>query len=333
MGKIFITLMLISVFLVVPGYVYYNIYIWEFRGGDKFFEVKEGEAFSKVNYKLQKEGIVADARIFYRYAQVMDATTSIKSGVYTIPDRTNMKKLLEILTIGDLSAIAVTVPEGKNIYEIGKILEENGLVKNRSEFINKVKDKNFLQSIGLPYNSAEGFLYPDTYRFSQNVSVETIVKTMNREFNKRIKAANFNNSSLSFLDTLILASIVEKETAVALERPRVAGVFFNRLNKKMRLQSDPTTIYGIFERYDGKLHKEDLNGVTPYNTYKIYGLPPTPICNPSLAAIEAVLAPEKHEYIYFVSKNNGTHLFTVDYNDHVNNVNTYQKNMVNNQKK
>ncbi|MBF0299038.1 MAG: endolytic transglycosylase MltG [Oligoflexia bacterium] len=332
MKKKFIPFILIGTLFCVFIYIYYYIYIWEYSGVDKFFEVKEGEAFSKINYKLKQEAIVADARIFYRYVQVMDAITSIKNGVYVIPSGTNMQKLLEILTIGDLNAISVTIPEGKNIYEIGDILEQNNITKAKV-FIEKAKDKRFLESIGIHASIAEGFLYPNTYKFSRNVSVETIIKSMNREFNKRIKEVDFSNSPLSFSDTLVLASIVEKETSIAKERPIIAGVFLNRLSKKMRLQSDPSTIYGIFENYDGNLRKDDLHKANPYNTYKISALPPTPICNPGIASIKAVIKADKHSYLYFVSKNDGTHIFSIDYNHHINNVNCYQKNPENRKNK
>lgn len=125
---------------------------------------------------------------------------------------------------------------------------------------------------------------------------------------------------------IVLASIVEKETGAKVERPTIAGVFHNRLNKRMRLQSDPTTIYGIWERYKGNIRKSDLLEETPYNTYKIPSLPVGPICNPSLEAIKAVIKPEEHNYLFFVSKNDGTHVFTEKYSDHNSAVNEFQKN-------
>ena len=133
------------------------------------------------------------------------------------------------------------------------------------------------------------------------------------------------NSNLTWHQIITLASIVEKETGVASERGVIAGVFYNRLKKRMRLQSDPTTIYGIFPTFDGNLRKKDLLQHTPYNTYKIKGLPPGPIANPGLDAINAAISPDRHTYLYFVSKNNGTHIFSKNYKDHRKAVNYYQK--------
>ena len=149
---------------------------------------------------------------------------------------------------------------------------------------------------------------------------------MVNEFFKRTKTLDFTHPKLTKHELITLASIVEKETGRAIERPRIAGVFFNRLRKRMRIQSDPTTIYGIWENFNGNLRKKHLLAKTPYNTYKISGLPIGPIANPGLKAIEAVLHPESHKFLYFVSKNDGTHVFSKNLIDHNKAVNFWQKN-------
>ena len=148
-------------------------------------------------------------------------------------------------------------------------------------------------------------------------------------FNQQTKDVDFSASSFSKKDLIILASVVEKETGAAHERPMIAGVFHNRLRKRMRLQSDPTTIYRIYESFNGNLRKKHLQEKTPYNTYKISGLPIGPICNPGRKAIEAVLKPADHEFLFFVSQNDGTHVFAKNYADHRKNVDFFQKNYAN----
>jgi UPF0755 protein len=145
-------------------------------------------------------------------------------------------------------------------------------------------------------------------------------------FEKKTEHLNFSHSFLNKHQVIILASVVEKETGAKFERPAIAGVFTNRLKKRMRLESDPTTIYGIWSRYKGNIRKSDLLEVTPYNTYKIPALPIGPISNPSIEAIEAVLNPSEHEFLFFVSKNDGTHVFSKSYKDHAAAVDSFQKN-------
>jgi UPF0755 protein len=222
----------------------------------------------------------------------------------------------------------ITIPEGKNMYQVGKILEEQKIV-DYDDFIKTVKDKSFLKSLGIPGNTAEGYLYPDSYKFALNTPPRTVVRTMYSAFKRKTKNLGLNKSSLNSHQVVILASIVEKETGASFERPQIAGVFHNRLKKKMRLQSDPTTIYGIYETFNGNLRKKHLLEKTPYNTYKIPALPAGPIANPGLEAIKAVLSPSKHSYLYFVSQNDGTHVFTKNYKDHLKAVERFQINRAN----
>ena len=180
----------------------------------------------------------------------------------------------------------------------------------------------------IPALKLEGYLYPNTYDFNENTPAESVIKTMVREFHKKTQELDFSKSpsSLSKHEVVILASIVEKETGAKRERPIIAGVFHNRLKKKIRLQSDPTTIYGIFENFNGNLRKIHLQQKTPYNTYRINGLPHGPISNPGIDSIKAVLRPTKHNYLYFVSKNDGTHVFSSTYKEHLSAVTKHQKN-------
>ncbi|MBF0206636.1 MAG: endolytic transglycosylase MltG, partial [Oligoflexia bacterium] len=253
-----------------------------------------------------------------------DQILKIKSGEYLIPHDTTMYQISQILTTGDNASISVTIPEGKNIFEIARILSDLKIT-DYQKFVQKAKDQIFLKAIGLPYERAEGFLYPETYLFSKTSSPELIIKSMVKEFRRKTEKVDFSVSKLQLHELITLASIVEKESGSRAERPIIAGVFLNRLEKRIRLQSDPTTIYGIFENFDGDLKKYHLEQATPYNTYKITGLPPGPICNPGMESIMAVLTAPKHKYLYFVSRNDGTHVFNRSYQEHTNAVIHYQK--------
>ncbi len=310
-------------------FIYYHLQIWQYDGIDRTFNVRHGESFSKINYRLYKEGYISNPTLFYRWAKLKKLVTRIRVGEHKIPAKSNMINIITILTAGPASDISITIPEGKNLYEIGKILESKGIIKKDNEFIRLAKNKDFTDSLGIPAVTSEGYLYPDTYRFSKGTSSQTIIKRMVKNFFKRVKKLNFKETSLSPHEVITLASIVEKETGAKFERPLIAGVFHNRLNRKMRLQSDPTTIYGIFEKFDGNLRKKDLRQKTEYNTYRINGLPKGPISNPGEASIRAVLQPKRHSFLYFVSQNDGTHVFTKTYKEHAAAVRKWQLNRKN----
>lgn len=296
-----------------------------YEGKEVSFTVKPGEGFSSINYRLSKEGLIESARLFHYLTKYKNSLNKFKVGTYLIKPGMHMGEVLDTLTKGVPILTTVTIPEGKNMFQIGKILEAKGITTYK-EFIKECRDNGNIKSLGINAPSLEGYLFPDTYKFSPATPAKFIVKTMTKLFNKKVKDLNFQKTHLSKHETIILASIVEKETGAKWERPTIAGVYLNRLKKRMRLQADPTTIYGIWENFNGNLRKKHLLQKTDYNTYKMSGLPLGPIANPSLAAIKAVLEPEAHNYIYFVSKNDGTHVFTPTYKEHLKAVDYWQKN-------
>ena len=318
--------------IMVGIYLFYCINIWTYSGKDIVFSVKSGEHFSSINYRLKKSNLIYSATIFHRYAQIKNLMTKFKTGSYKIKNDSNMNNIFNILINGKPITIKVTIPEGKNLFEIAKILDSKKITSAK-DFIKTSKDRVFIKSLKLPGFRTEGYLYPETYNFSPDSSSKDIIKIMVNEFNKKTKNLNFSNQTLSKHQIIILASVVEKETGAKHERPLIAGVFLNRLKKRMRLQSDPTTIYGIYETYNGNLRKKDLLKKTPYNTYKISSLPIGPISNPGIESIKAVLRPAKHNSLYFVSQNDGTHIFTETYKDHLKAVKFYQQNRKNRQGK
>lgn len=303
---------------------YYHLQVWRYKGANTQFLVRSGEAFSRINYRLYKKGLISSATIFYRYAKYTSLLNKFKAGRYLIKHNSSMADVADILLKGKSIIYKVTIPEGKNLYEIAKILAREK-VTSSTEFIRLAKDSEFAKKFNINAATLEGYLYPDSYYFGKDVNAKRVIETMIRTFWRKVQPLDFTQSKLSFHEVIILASIVEKETGAAHERPLIAGVFANRLKKKMRLQSDPTTIYGIYENFNGNLRKKHLQKKTPYNTYRINGLPIGPISNPGVSSIKAVLNPAEHKAIYFVSKNNGTHVFTSTYREHLKAVRKYQK--------
>lgn len=314
--------------LMTGGLVYYKMNAWTTSGEDVVFEIAPGENFAQINGRLAEQKLIATPRLFHRLSQYKGTMTKFRSGKYLIPGGSNMLQVHDILLSSKSLADLVTIPEGKNMFEVGKILAEKGLC-TYEEFISTARDKEFLNTLGLDVSSVEGFLYPNTYDFTGLHDPKKIIEKMVGEFQKRIRSLDLSPNKLSFKELHVLASMIEKETGHGGERRKVAGVFYNRLKLKMRLQSDPTTIYGIFERYKGNLTKADLLEKTPYNTYAIAGLPTGPISNPGLESFKAALDPEQHQYLYFVSMNDGTHVFSETYEKHQRAVEIWQKNAKN----
>ncbi len=304
--------------------IYYSLAIAKYEGPAVTFQIHSGEPFSKINYRLGEAGIISSTKIFHRYCQQKNLLTSFKTGIYEIPTGITMLGVIDLFQSGKGVLTSVTIPEGKNLYEIAQILDQNK-VTSKEDFIIAAKDSSFARELGVPGPTLEGYLYPETYSFAPQTPARDVAAAMVRIFNERTAALDFQASPLSKTEVVILASIVEKETGAGFERPVIAGVFLNRLKKRMRLQSDPTTIYGIWERFNGNLRRSHLLEKTDYNTYKISALPVGPIANPGISAIKAVLDPAKHDYLYFVSKNDGTHVFSTNLKDHNRAVDEWQK--------
>lgn len=318
-----LTPILISIFVAIKVAL---VFFTPFQGKTAQFTIKPGEGFSSINYRLSKEKIITSARLFHYYTKYYkDSLNKFKAGTYQIKDGQHMGDVLETLTNGTPILNKVTFPEGKNMFEMGKILEAQKIT-TYAEFIKECRNPKNIALLGVNAPSVEGYLFPDTYKFAPKTPAREVVKAMIRVYKQKIANLDFSKTFLNIHETIILASIVEKETGAKWERPLIAGVYLNRLKKKMRLQADPTTIYGIWEGFNGNLRKKHLLQKTDYNTYKMSGLPLGPIANPSLAAIKAVLDPKEHNFIYFVSKNDGTHVFTPTYKEHLKAVDYWQKN-------
>jgi len=314
---------IISLFLLFMGYSYSGI------DAEGIIEIPAGAGFNQIALDLKEKGIIENTRFFKLYALFRGDLKNIKPGEYLFKKDSTKKAVLDAIIRGDVRLYKVTIPEGSNIYQIAEILLQD-LKIDKTDFLKKAKDENYLKEWKINGKSFEGYLYPETYYFAKGVKVSTIIEKMVKTFHEKFEKnedeliSKGKKLGLSREQIVIFASLVEKETGLPEERKLISAVFHNRLRLGMKLQSDPTTIYGIFERYRGNLTKRDLQEDTPFNTYKIRGLPPGPIANPGMDALLAAVNPSPVTYLYFVSKNDKSHVFSDNLKDHNANVNKYQ---------
>jgi UPF0755 protein len=311
--------------------------------------IGKGMTLSDIARLLHEKRIITHPEWFRFYANERGAAQKIRAGAYTLSARMTPRKVLDVLVAGAREPeVTVTIPEGKNMLEVAQLLDEAGICK-AAEARRLMRDGSFALSLGVAGGSLEGYLFPDTYKFPPGGNcarvLTVMVKRTQRVFGE-LKAQHFEglrilNRVYSFSDReiLIMASLVEKETGRSEERPRIAGVFLNRLRlptfRPHRLETDPTIIYGCTvpeqkseacQKFEGRIRRIHLDDKdNPYNTYTHDGLPPGPIANPGRAALKAVLAPEETPYLYFVSKNDGSHQFSATLEEHRAAVDRYQK--------
>lgn len=290
---------------------------------------------------LEQEGIIKNKEVFIAMAMLLGKKGEIKAGEYAFNTKMRPLEVLKILVQGQVKQHLVTIPEGLTLSQIGQLLEDLGIVE-KNAFLKRTSSPDLIASLNLPFFHSkktieflrnrngpmlEGFLFPNTYHFIKEMEPEEVIRIMVSQFIKNFNQEFIEKAShldLTPMEVVILASIIEKESSLPDEKPIISAVFHNRLKKKMPLQSDPTVIYGI-SPFDGNLTKEHLLTPTPYNTYLYVGLPPTPICNPGRDSIWAALHPASVPYLYFVSKNDGSHHFSTDLEEHQRAVARYQK--------
>jgi UPF0755 protein len=296
----------------------------------KVIYIRKGMPLKKISAMLEQEGIIRNRHFFVGIATVLGKKAGIKAGEYEFHTQMLPLEVLDILVKGQVKLHLVTIAEGYTLSQIAQLLGELGILDSQA-FFQKSSSKDFISTLGLPIeaeSTLEGYLFPDTYHLYREMEPEEAIQMMVRQFKKVFNSDLTSRASdlgITPREVVILASIIERETPLSEEKPLISAVFHNRLKKGMPLQSDPTVIYGI-KNFDGNLTKEDLLRPTPYNTYLIKGLPPTPICNPGKDSILAALYPASVSYLYFVSKNDGSHYFSSDIGEHNQAVWKYQKN-------
>ncbi|NTV33752.1 MAG: endolytic transglycosylase MltG [Deltaproteobacteria bacterium] len=315
---------LVVVFLSL-GFAFFLMSPADKGGADQVFIVKEGSSLKEVAGDLETRGLITNKTLFVLWTRVKGYGKDIRAGEYSLSPAMAPVQLLEILRKGLVILYPVTIPEGFTRDQIADALEAKGLA-DKKRFLELTRDKTLLRQYGISGPSFEGYLFPDTYHFSRGMPTSAVLDTMVKRFKQVVSPLvdKSQGTGMKFEEVVILASIVEKETGKPEERPLIASVFLNRLRLGMRLESDPTVIYGI-ENFGGDLKKKDLTEKTPYNTYVIHGLTPGPIANPGLESIKAVMDPARTDYLYFVSRNDGSHQFSKTLAEHNRAVEMYQK--------
>ena len=377
MKKLLKYILLLGLIVIVAGaglgaYVYYSMNKFldtpaniALNQEEKFFYVivEPGSSFERVAFQLYEQGGISDVDRFKLLGRWKKATGQIKAGEFEFNTSWKPEQVLDQLVTGRSLLHRVTVPEGLPWWEVGRLLEARGFVKYE-DFEACVKDSRLMRRYGIPFATAEGFLFPETYMFNKSMTptrahAESAVSTMVQTFwratghiweeaaetvglqeGEGVEVTASGQIIASFVppyarkypqevkQMLILASLVEKESAVPDERPIVAGVYANRLRINMPLQCDPTIIYGLGQGFKGPILRSHIRDAqNPYNTYKIYGLPPGPICSPGVQAMNAAYKPEQNKYLYFVAtgKSDGRHIFSRTLAEHNRAVQAYRK--------
>lgn len=292
----------------------------------KLVDFPEGTSLKRVATGLKQNGLVSSATLFTLYGRMKGAGSHLKAGTYQFHDGMTPPEILRKLVVGDVYVHRFTVPEGYSVYQVAELLDQQGFF-NKKAFLRQCFNGELLRELNIDGRSVEGYLFPSTYDVSPKMDEAGLIREMVEQFRKvyderfagRVRATGKNRRQL-----ITMASIIEKEAVVAWERPVISSVFHNRLAKRMPLQSDPTAVYGV-RAFGGKVTKQDLENDSPYNTYRINGLPPGPIGNPSVSSIEAALNPARTAYLYFVAKKDGTHHFTTNLDEHNRGVRKYLK--------
>jgi len=290
------------------------------------FSIESGSSLKQVTQQLIEAGILPNAWSFILLSRYMGNASTIKAGDYQLTKNLSQIALLEYLKKGDVKQHEIKFLEGWTFSQLRKTLNEHPAIQNKTSHLS---EQEILQLIGANETTAEGLFFPDTYYFARNTSDINIMQRAYQKMQETLQNAwSTRVESLPLAtpyEALILASIVEKETGLASDRPDIAGVFINRLRAGMRLQTDPTVIYGLGDQFDGNLRKKDLQADHEYNTYTRDGLPPTPIAMPGLASIQAAMNPARTDALYFVAKGNGESSFSTNLADHNRAVAKYQK--------
>jgi UPF0755 protein len=288
-------------------------------------EIAAGSSLRSVSRQLAEQGVLMEPNSFTLLVRMLGMASEIKAGNYLIEKGTTPYDLFTTITAGKTTQAGITFIEGWTFRQMRQALMQNDAIRHLSV---SYTDQQILKSIGAEETHPEGLFFPDTYYFSNGMSDLEILKrayhAMRTKLNEAWTQREPGLPYKSPYEALIMASIIEKETGRAEERKIIAGVFVNRLRIGMRLQTDPTVIYGMGERFDGNIRRKDLQEDTAYNTYTRSGLPPTPIAMPGMASIEAALHPAKTQALYFVGKGDGSHVFSNTLAEHNRAVAKYQ---------
>jgi len=290
------------------------------------FEVAPGATLGRVAGALEEQGLIRSSRTFELLVRWNDQGSALRAGEYLLSPALDAEEVLERLVAGNVRTHPVALPEGLTLAEIAVRLDEAGLADDEA-FLEEARSPAVARALGIEADGLEGYVFPETYRMARGLPTRTVVETLVAPIQALWPelAPAAEELGLSMHEVVTLASIIEKETGQPEERPLISAVFHNRMKRGMRLETDPTVIYGIAD-FDGNLRRSHLEDAgNPYNTYQIPGLPPGPIASAGEAALRAAVAPADVPYLFFVSRGDGSHVFSRSYREHVNAVNRYQR--------
>jgi UPF0755 protein len=288
-------------------------------------EIRPGSSFAHIAMQLEDLGIVSDAWRFTLLARWRKDTSQVHAGQYLFEYPAKPDEVLARLVTGDIRKFQVTIPEGFNLHEIAARLEKVG-IGSADEVLALSRDSELLAELDVDAMTLEGYLFPETYTYTSSTTPRQILKAMVAQLNEQLTPELLAKAAALHLNRhqlITLASIIQKEAGSIMEMPLISAVFHNRLKKGIALQADPTVIYGIAD-FNGNLTRKQLETLTPYNTYRIKGLPPGPIASPGLFALQAAANPAASKDLYFVSRGDGTHEFSATLEDHNRAVRRYQ---------
>jgi len=317
--------------LLALGGAAYLVYVPVTPPEETFLDLPVGTGTQAMAQKLEEAHIIR-SRYAFLILRVWKGG-SLKAGEYRFADPASALTVYSRIARGDVYTRAVTIPEGFNLYDIAAAVEAAGLGTHQGFLEAVQKNTDLIADLSPNAQTLEGFLYPDTYRFSRHTTPRTMLDTMVRRFRKEAALLDLKQPTAcaglctSLAETVTMASLIEKEVHFDDERAQAAGVFINRLNRRMPLQTDPTVVYAaiLAGHWTGVIHRSDLDRESPYNTYKRTGLPPAPICSPGAAALKAALHPAETEAMYFVADNTGHTRFASTIGEHNANVADYRK--------
>ena len=322
-AKILIIALLLCA-LGAAGITAFSLYCFAARSGAPttvIVDIRPGSSLARIAGLLEEQQALNSARKFILLNRLLGSARRLRAGEYEFPAGSSPLAIIEMLSQGQVRQHFFTIPEGFTRQQIGARLAALEICQPR-EFEQLTTDPVFLQKFGISAASAEGYLFPETYSYTRPANGAALIAAMLRTGQRELTEIAPDTRSVHRL--LTLASIIQKEAGSEAEMPLIASVFHNRLQKNMRLESDPTTIYGLGDNFDGNLRRPDLRHPSPYNTYRHRGLPPGPICSPGRAALQAAARPAVSDFFYFVSRNDGSHQFSRTLAEHRRAVRQYQ---------
>jgi UPF0755 protein len=323
----------ILLILIVIGWVYYlSLFHFphpaaDFRDGTRYIIIKRGQSLTEIAGNLEKMGAITSSSNFIFYSRIFGKAASLKSGRYAIRPDDSITDIIDIIVRGYATPFNVNIPEGYTIAEIGNLLHST-IDMDLSGFKQLVNDTDMLDSLGIEADNLEGYLAPSTYNFFYEEKPRNVVSKMTDHFFESLPDSfemKANELGLTFHEAVTLASMIEKEAMIDSERPIIAAVYLNRLRKRWRLECDPTVIYAL-GGLDRPLYRKDLKYDSPYNTYRYFGLPPGPISNPGVESLKAAVSPANVNYMFFVARGDGSHVFTRTLDEHINAKNRIRRN-------